>query len=142
MLQASRNLGTSLRNISNAIEKAVGKHNNSEQTRSANKGSFNSSQAAISSRGRGNSALSQIKDQEYEKMKEEKQQRANRLKEARRKYSQRKADSATPSHNHSAHHSDAKEKRTGGVEHGLRQSSTPSDHKADEVSSANERLER
>ena len=138
MLQNSRNLGTSLRNISNAIEKAVGKFNDPELTRSANKSSFHSNQAATSSRGRGNSALAQIKDQEYERQKDEKQQRANRLKEARRKYSKRKTESALGVHNHS----DAKERSAGNSDQGISQASSRKDSNTEHASDHRDALAR
>lgn len=42
---------------------------------------------------RTSSALAKIKDQEYERQMQEKNERANRLKEARRKYSKQKLKS-------------------------------------------------
>ena len=74
-LTHGENIGTSLRNISNAIEKAVGKFNEEGSSRMSTerKNNFNSYTKSTSSLSRAESALDHIKDQDYVNQIEEKQ---------------------------------------------------------------------
>ncbi|CAI2361226.1 unnamed protein product [Moneuplotes crassus] len=101
LLDRNKNLGTSLRNITNVIYKAVGKYNDTKLTRmednqKSSLSAYNKTEyKTVSKPFRPSSTLTKAGDGEYERQQKEKEARISRIKEARRKYSKPKLKTNT-----------------------------------------------